>query len=93
MANRLEWERYNSLKNTIADAISDAVADADMDDCDAPLKYVIFISENLENAVCFIDISDEQELALIENYDDWHYETATSYEDAINIANNYFDLR
>ena len=91
MARASEWQRYELLRNLIATAIEDASWNGS--DMDAPEEYLLFISEGLDEVVCYIDQAPEQELALIEEYDGWHVETATSYEDAIDVANMYFDLR
>lgn len=93
MARRNEWAKYQSLRDTIEDAICDAMCDFEDDDQYTPEDYLIFISRDLENAVCFLDADDATQFALIQNYDEWFCETATNYEDAINVADNYFDLR
>ena len=91
MARASEWRRYQLLKDLIARAIEDASWNGS--DMDAPEEYLLFISEGLDEVVCFIDQSPAQELALIEEYDGWHVESATCYEDAVNVAELYFDIR
>ena len=91
MARASEWQRYQLLKGLIETAIEDASWNGS--DTDAPEEYLLFISQGLDEVVCFIDQSPEQELALIEEYDGWHVETATCYEDAVSVAELYFDLR
>lgn len=89
MAKISEWSRYQLLKDLIEKAIEDAVYGYK----DEVWHYLIFISDDLSEVVCFVNQSDAEQAALIEDYLDWHVETATNYEDAVEIAQNYFDLR
>ena len=89
MARASEWQRFEILRNLIDSAVEDATWDID----DEVYHYLIFISEGLDEVVCYVNQSDAEQLALIENYEGWNVETATNLEDINEIAGMYFDLR
>lgn len=89
MARTIEWVKYQLLQAKINEAIEDAMADAEYGDCDAPLEYAIFISPDLENVVVCLDGDWDWELER----DGWFVETATNYDDAVEVAEKFFDLR
>lgn len=90
MARLTEWQMYQNLKGLIETAISDACAD--YDDCDVPLEYNIAISPNLDEVIVVVD-DDSALFSLIAEHRDWFIETATNYDDAVDVAEKFFDLR
>lgn len=89
MARTNEWLKYQMLVSKIEDAISDAMTDGEYGDCDAPYEYTIFISPDLDKVVVCLDDDWNWEVAS----QGWFVESATNYEDAVGVAENYFDLR
>ena len=93
MATIGDWTRYRLLRDLIAEAIDEAWADEGYEDCDAPEAFNVVISPDLQSVYATTEPwwDDERlNMALSEN---WFFESATSYEDALNIADKYFDLR
>lgn len=89
MAKISEWVKHHHLQECIANAIEDALYG---DEGFEPTSYTIAISPGLDEvAVCL----DEDSLEFITQYAGagWSIESATNYEDAIAVADMYFDLR
>ncbi|MBR3467408.1 MAG: hypothetical protein IKH15_09340 [Bacteroidales bacterium] len=89
MAKASEWQRYQLLKALFEQAIEDATWGMD----EEVYHYLIFISKDEDEVIVFVNQSDAEQAALIEEYSDYDVETATSYEDAMKIAEQGFDLR
>lgn len=89
MARVSDWVRWHHLQECIANAIEDALyGDEDFE----PTSYTIAINPTFDEvAVCL----DEDSLGFITEYvsKGWAIESATNYEDAIAVADMYFDLR
>lgn len=81
------------LRDVISKAIEEMWDEEDWGDCDAPVEFNILISPTLDRAYATTEPwwdDERMNMALSEN---WFFESATSYEDALNIADLYFDLR
>ena len=91
MARRTEWQDYLALRSLIESAIGEALDNADADYFEV---YTFAISPDLSEVVCYNDESeDETEMQFIERHKGWNIESAVSFEDALDIANLYFDIR
>ena len=90
MATRTDWARYNCLRALIADAIEEAWDD---DNDESPDEYLIAISPDLDEVHVLLDGETEDVWEFLREYDGWHIESATSYDDACEVADMYFDLR
>ena len=84
-----DWARYNCLRALIAEAIEDAWDD----DNESPDEYLIAISPDLDEVHVLLDGETEEVWKFLREYDGWHIESATSYDDACEVADMYFDLR
>lgn len=86
MAQASEWQRYHMLRDLIASAIEDAVSDNDYEWYDGAITIAISpdLMEVRAGFAPWWELGD---------CDGWNIETATSLEDAIGIADLYFDLR
>ena len=93
MATVSDWSRYRQLRDLIAQAIDEAWDNEEWGDGEMPETFNVVISPTLDRAYATsLPWWDDETLnmALSEN---WFFESATSYEDALNIADKYFDLR
>lgn len=89
MAKTSTWAKYTALRQTIASAIED-VWDNDNEN---PYDYLLAISPDLDEVEALLDGDEVEVWAFLRDHQDWHIESATNYEDAINVADLYFDLR
>lgn len=89
MAQLSERQRHQTLRGLLQTAIEDAAWGMD----EEIYHYLIFVSEDLEEVVVFVNQSDAEQAALIEEYIEWNVETATNYDDAVGVADLYSDLR
>lgn len=89
MATRTDWARYQMLRDLIARAIEDAWDDEN----ENPDEYLIAISKDLDEVHVLLDGETEEVWKFLREYDGWHIESATSYDDACEVADMYFDLR
>lgn len=87
--NSVDWARYQMLRDLIAEAIEEAWDDEN----ENPDEYLIAISKDLDEVHVLLDGETEDVWAFLREYDGWHIESATSYEDACGVADNYFDQR
>lgn len=85
--NRADWAAYLRLRDRIADAI--AVAIPNYHDGD---ELSVFISPDLDEVEAGLgawwDDRDDETIP-----EDWYKENVASLEDAVNLADKYFDLR
>ena len=56
MARASEWQRFEILRNLIDSAVEDATWGID----DEVYHYLIFISEGLDEVVCYVNQSDAE---------------------------------
>ncbi len=89
MATRTDWARYQMLRDLIAEAIEEAWDD----DNESPDEYLIAISKDLDEVHVLLDGETEEVWQFLREYDGWNIESATSYDDACEVADMYFDLR
>lgn len=89
MAKTSTWAKYTALRQTIASAIED-VWDNDNEN---PYDYLLAISPDLDEVEALLDGETEDVWRFLRDHQDWNIESATNYEDAINVADLYFDLR
>lgn len=89
MATRTDCARYQMLRDLIASAIEEAWDD----DNESPDEYLIAISKDLDEVHVLLDGETEEVWEFLREYDGWHIESATSYDDACEVADMYFDLR
>ena len=89
MATRTDWARYQMLRDLIAQAIEDAWDDEN----ESPDEYLIAISKDLDEVHVLLDGETEEIWKFLREDDGWHIESATSYDDACEVADMYFDLR
>ena len=90
MATSKDWAEYKSLVNAIADAI-DSACENGLDENKG--KIVLAISPDLDDVQCILDGSSFEVIEFLSRHNGWHIESATNYEDAVRIADLYFDLR
>lgn len=86
---RTDWARYLMLRDLIAESIEDAWDD----DNESPDEYLIAISPDLDEVHVLLDGETEEVWRFLREYDGWNIESATSYDDAFEVADMYFDLR
>lgn len=89
MATRTDWARYQMLRDLVAEAIEDAWDDEN----ENPDEYLIAISPDLDEVHVLLDGETEEVWKFLREYDGWHIESATSYDDAREVSDMYFDLR
>lgn len=92
MATVSDWAKYRQLRNLISQAVDEAWDNEEWGDGEMPETFNVVISPTLDRAYATsLPWWDDERLnmALSEN---WFFESATSYEDALNIADKYFDL-
>lgn len=88
MAKVSEWQRYNMLRSTIESVLEEVGAEEDD-------FMVMAISPDLDKVEILLarDMEDGDMAEFIKEHEGWNIESPTSTEDAIGIANLYFDLR
>ena len=90
MASSIEWQRYHTLRDSIADAVDTELSDNDMTEDDIKCIWMM-ISPDLEEVFAWVNIEKgEIDLSAFEG---WNLEYAESVEEAVDIAGLYFDLR
>ena len=85
MASSKVWLKREQLRSLIASALDEIGYEGGF--------VSVAVSPNLDEVYATTHPSWDDErldMALSEN---WFFESATSYEDALNIADKYFDLR
>lgn len=88
MAKASEWQKYNMLRSTIESALEEVGAEEDD-------FMVMAISPDLDEVEILLarDMEDGDMAEFIKKHEGWDIEAPTGTEDAIGIANLYFDLR
>lgn len=88
MARVSEWQRYNLLRSTIESALEEVGAEEDD-------FMVMAISPDLDEVEILLarDMEEGDMAEFIKEHEGWNIEAPTSMEDAIGIADFYFDLR
>ena len=82
MASKAEWLRYHLLRELIAEAV---------EDFDEYCRMTIAIAPDLETVVVKLTGKPWEE-GFVPG-EDWHIEHANGAEEAIGLAEYYFDLR
>ena len=85
MAKTSDWQRYQMLRNIINSALEDI--DAEEGD-----TVTLAISPDLSEVCANVGTTPPFEDGD-EDFDGWFIETAYSYEEALSVADKYFDLR
>lgn len=88
MAKASEWQRYNMLRSTIESALEEAGAEEND-------FMVMAISPDLDEVEILLarDMEDGDMVKFIKEHEGWNIESPTGTEDAIGIADLYFDPR
>ena len=89
MARLSEWAQYQNLRNLIEKAIEEMEPENGIVDGAITICISPDLSEVYATTLPWWD--DERLADTIGT--DWHIETATNYEDAMELAKLYFDLR
>ena len=89
MARASEWQRYRLLQDLIAQAIEDDMCGQLPEEL---TDITLAISPDLGEVYAGVDGASPFEDGD-EAFDGWYIERADSYDGAIAIADNYFDLR
>ena len=90
MARVSDWEKHRQLEHLIREAIS-----CDMEDQGLQEEDIVFIdlmiSEDLDCVFAYVNV-DASSIDY-PAFEEWTHERAYSYDDAVRIADYYFDLR
>ena len=92
MAKADNWSAWRILRGLIMEEIESAMYGCYEPDED-PNEIVLAINPALDEVDCIVDPSSTEVLDFIAQHDGWHIESETNYEDAIEVADKYFDLR
>lgn len=88
MAQASEWQKYQLLRSTIISALEEVGAEEDD-------FMVMAVSPDLDKVEILLarDMKDGDMAEFIKAHDGWNIESPTSTEDAIGIADLYYDPR
>ena len=86
MATVRDWTNYQLLRDLIAEALEEAGIEDNK-------AVSLVISPALDKVYATTEARWDDEILNMALSADWFFESAASHEDAIQIADKYFDLR